>query len=56
MSEKERGDDESLRIWIERGDAPAVLSGDVPAALNGDASVACFMGRACAPLDRAKGI
>ena len=40
------------RIWIERGDAPAVLSGDVPTALNGDASIACFMGRACAPLER----
>ena len=37
---------------IERGDAPAVLYGDVPAALNRDASRACFMGRACAPLER----
>ena len=28
-----------------------MLYGDVPAALNGDASIACFMGRACAPLE-----
>ena len=45
-----KGSDGCLRI--ERGDAPAVLYGDVPAALNGDASIACFMGRACAPLER----
>ena len=37
---------------IERGDAPAVLYRDVPTALNGDASEACFMGSACAPLER----
>ena len=40
------------RLWIERGYAPAVLYGDVPAALNGYASRACFMGSACAPLER----
>ena len=29
-----------------------MLYGDVPTALNGDASGACFMGSACAPLER----